>query len=82
MVIDEEASTVYLRDPLMSLDVGASPRGTQPSGSHKPSRRRAERSVLLSIGGNVRAVGRKPDGSLWSVAIQNPDLESDADQPV
>ena len=29
-------------------------------------------SALLSLGGNVYALGTKPDGSLWSVAIQDP----------
>ena len=30
-------------------------------------------SAILSLGGNVRAVGTKPDGSLWNVAIADPD---------
>lgn len=31
---------------------------------------------IVSLGGNVQAAGTKPDGSLWRVAIQNPDNES------
>lgn len=30
-------------------------------------------SAILSLGGNVAALGRKPDGSLWTVAVENPD---------
>lgn len=30
-------------------------------------------SAILSIGGNVQTVGLKPDGSLWTVALKNPD---------
>lgn len=30
-------------------------------------------SAIVSLGGNVRAVGAKPDGTLWSVAIADPD---------
>ena len=69
VVIDEEAGTVYLADPDMSLDVGAIAKGyavervceTAPAG------------MLISVGGNVRATGRKPDGSPWVVGIDNPD---------
>lgn len=67
--IDEEAGTVYLADPDMSLDVGAIAKGyavervceTAPAG------------MLISVGGNVRATGPKPDGSPWVVGIENPD---------
>ncbi len=30
-------------------------------------------SAIISLGGNVRAVGSKPDGSAWTVAIADPD---------
>lgn len=33
-------------------------------------------SGIVSLGGNVQAIGTKPDGSKWRVAIQNPDNES------
>jgi FAD:protein FMN transferase len=77
MVIDEESSTVYLRDPLMSLDVGAVAKGYATERAAKTIEASGRTGVLLSIGGNVRAIGVKPDGSYWNVAIQNPDLESD-----
>ena len=32
-------------------------------------------SGIVSLGGNVQTLGRKPDGKLWRVAIQNPDNE-------
>ncbi len=33
-------------------------------------------SGIISLGGNVQAVGTKPDGSLWCVAIQAPEEEN------
>lgn len=30
-------------------------------------------SALVSLGGNVQAVGKKPDGSLWKIGIRNPE---------
>ncbi|MCD7826131.1 MAG: FAD:protein FMN transferase [Clostridiaceae bacterium] len=34
-------------------------------------------SGMISLGGNVWAMGRKTDGSLWRVAIQNPEESED-----
>ena len=33
------------------------------------------KSGIVSLGGNVQTLGKKPDGKLWRVAIQNPDNE-------
>lgn len=33
-------------------------------------------SALISLGGNVRTVGKKPDGTLWNVGIADPDDNS------
>ena len=77
MVIDEEASTVFLGDPLMSLDVGAIAKGYATERVAEAIEATGRDNVLLSIGGNVRAIGAKPDGATWNVAIQNPDLEAE-----
>ncbi len=34
-------------------------------------------SAIISLGGNVYAIGSKTDGSDWSVAVQNPEDDSD-----
>ena len=31
------------------------------------------KSALINLGGNVYALGKKPDGSLWNVAVKSPD---------
>lgn len=70
VIIDETASTVYLADPLLRLDVGAVAKGwavarvaeTAPGG------------LLISVGGNVCATGPKDTaGSPWVIGIQDPD---------
>ena len=33
-------------------------------------------SGILSLGGNVMAIGKKPDGNCWNVAVENPDGSS------
>ena len=70
VVIDEMASTVYITDPLVQLDVGAVAKGWA-------AQRVAEKmpgNMLLSVGGNVCATGPKfADGTPWVIGIQDPD---------
>lgn len=70
IVIDEEASTVYISDPKMRLDVGAVAKGwaVQRVAGDSPS------GLLISVGGNVCATGPKDaSGTPWVVGINNPD---------
>lgn len=77
IVIDEEESTVYLLDENMSIDVGSIGKGYAVQRVGEYAKEIGMESVLLSVGGNVCAVGSKLDGSDWRVGIQNPDLKSD-----
>jgi thiamine biosynthesis lipoprotein len=78
MIIDEEASTVYLKDPEMSLDVGAIAKGYATEQAAKMLESKGITGILMSVGGNVRAVGSREEKEKdWNVGIQNPDLESD-----
>lgn len=69
VLIDEEASTVYLTDPLQRLDVGAVAKGW----SVERVCENAPSGLLLSVGGNVRATGPKPGDAPWVVGVQSPD---------
>ena len=70
IIIDEAASTVYLADPQMRLDVGAIAKGWAAEAVAKA----APKGLLISVGGNVCATGPKDDqGTPWVVGIQNPD---------
>ncbi|MCD8120629.1 MAG: FAD:protein FMN transferase [Clostridiales bacterium] len=77
VVIDEEASTVYLADEGMSLDLGAVAKGYAAECVAAKLKEAGVTSALLSLGGNVRTIGTKPDGSSWRVGIQNPDAASE-----
>ena len=70
VVINEDASTVYITDPEVSLDVGAVAKGwaTQRVAENAPE------GLLISVGGNVFATGPKDEsGTPWVVGIQDPD---------
>lgn len=78
VIIDEENSTVFLKDSKMSLDVGAVAKGYATEQVSRIVRDKGLVSGLISVGGNVRSIGKKADtGELWSLGIQNPDKESE-----
>ncbi len=69
IVIDEGASTVFITDPAVRLDVGAVAKGwaTQRAAEHAPS------GMLLNVGSNICATGPKTEeGTPWVVGIRNP----------
>jgi thiamine biosynthesis lipoprotein len=76
LIIDEEAKTVYLRDPDMSLDVGAIGKGYATEKAAELLISRGVTSYVLNIGGNIRTIGEKPNGDGWMTGIVNPDRSS------
>ena len=66
--IDPVASTVYITDPKVQLDVGAIAKGwaAQQAAANAPA------GLLISVGGNVCATGPKENGSPWVIGIQDP----------
>jgi thiamine biosynthesis lipoprotein len=76
VIIDEDASTVFLEDPEMSLDVGAIAKGYAVEQVSRIATENGFTSGIISVGGNVRTIGSKGDaGQPWNVGIQNPDPE-------
>lgn len=70
LVIDEAASTVAITDPHLRLDVGAVAKGYAVERVCQS----APAGLLVSVGGNVRATGPKPEsGQPWVVGIQDPE---------
>ena len=75
--IDREASTVYLPDARMRLDVGAIAKGYATEQVCRNAEASGLTNALISVGGNVRAIGIRADGKKWQVGIQNPDVTSE-----
>ena len=72
VIIDQAAKTVYLADPEMSLDVGSVGKGYAVEMVCQAAEARGLTSALVSVGGNLRAIGKKPDGSQWTGGVENP----------
>ena len=77
LVIDREASTVYITDSEASIDVGAIAKGYVVDILHDRLVEMGADSVVLNIGGNIRTIGLKPSGEEWVTGITNPDKTSD-----
>lgn len=78
VVIDETNKTVFLRDKDMLLDVGAIAKGYAVERVAQDAMENGFTSGLLSVGGNVRAIGYKDNQKdLWGIGIQNPDTQSE-----
>lgn len=74
VVIDTEASTVYLKYPEMSLDVGAIAKGYALEQVAQSLAADGLENAMISLGGNVRAIGGKnADDDPFQAGIQNPD---------
>ena len=81
VILNEEESTVFLKDPKMSLDVGSVGKGYATEQVSKTLKERGYLHVMLSVGGNLKAIGTKlTDNNKeipWSAGVQNPDMESE-----
>jgi thiamine biosynthesis lipoprotein len=73
LVIDEENCTVTLTDPLMTLDVGAIAKGYATEQVACRLEKEGISGYVLNVGGNVRTIGAKREGTPWTVGLENPD---------
>ncbi len=67
-----QAGTVRFADPALKLDVGAVAKGYAVDCAARWAEGRGLQSALLNVGGSVRAIGQKPDGSAWTAGVENP----------
>ena len=72
LILDEQAGTVRFADPELRLDVGSMGKGYAVEQCALGAEARGLTSALLNVGGNVRAIGTKPDGSCWTAGVDNP----------
>ena len=76
--IDKENCTVRISDPEASIDVGAVGKGYATEMAAKYLESIHADGYVLNVGGNLRIIGAKPDGSGWVTGIRDPD-DSSAD---
>jgi thiamine biosynthesis lipoprotein len=65
---------VSVKDPGMLIDLGGIAKGYAVDEAVRVLRENGISSGFVNMGGDVYALGRKPDGSAWNVGIQNPEI--------
>ncbi len=72
VILDTENNTVYFADADLQLDVGSCGKGYACEMIAQNAEARGMTSMLMSIGGNLRGIGTKPDGSAWVGGVEDP----------
>nr|WP_300003621.1 FAD:protein FMN transferase [Tissierella sp.] len=77
VIIDEKASTVFLQEKNMMLDLGSVAKGYSVELIAQEIEEAGLKSALISGGGNIRSIGKPVEGNKerWGIGIQNPDPE-------
>ena len=70
--INPQQSTVRLVDASAAIDVGALGKGYATEKAAEYLQQQGAGSYVLNIGGNIRIIGTKPDGSGWNTAVKDP----------
>jgi len=70
--VDSKNLTAELLKKGQIVDLGGITKGYAGDAAVEICRKNDIKSAYINLGGNVVVVGKKPDGSLWKIAIQNP----------
>lgn len=73
VIILKKENKVYFNDPELRLDVGAVAKGFATEKLAEMLESEGISGYVLSLGGNVRAVGVSPNGDKWKVGVEDPD---------
>lgn len=73
LIIDDDAYTLCIDDPLACIDVGAIAKGFALQKTAESLKAKGYDNILINAGGNIASVGPKADGGKWNVAVQSPD---------
>lgn len=72
VALNNEAHTVYLSRPGMVIDLGGIAKGYAGDQVAALLEKAGVHHALIDLGGNIVAIGSRPDGSPWRIGIQDP----------
>ncbi len=82
IVLDKAASTVFLKRKGAQIDLGGIIKGYAVDKVVEVLRQNGIRSGIIAVGGEIRSLGKKPDGTSWVVGVQNPRQKSNDDEVI
>jgi FAD:protein FMN transferase len=80
IVVDRTGSAIFIKKKGMSIDLGGIVKGYAADRVVDILQRNGIKSGIAQVGGEVRTFGKKPDGSPWTVGIQNPRQKGGGDE--
>ncbi|MDI6870521.1 MAG: FAD:protein FMN transferase [Bacillota bacterium] len=72
VMVDVPGRRLYLPEPGMALDLGGVAKGYAAERAVELLRQRGVKSALIDAGGNIVALGARPDGSPWRIGLRHP----------
>ena len=73
IIFDENTGKISFKNKGMKIDFGGIGKGYITDELVKILTDEGVESAIINLGGNVFGLNKKPDGSLWNVAIRDPD---------
>jgi len=72
IILDKKNSMIKLKRTNQAIDLGAVAKGYTADELKKVLENNKISSAIINLGGNIYALGNKPDGTSWNIGIQNP----------
>lgn len=82
VIIDKQKGTAFLKKRGMSFDTGGVAKGYAADLAVSVLKERGIRAGIVSVAGDIRAFGTKPDGKPWRVGIRNPRPLNSSDKDI
>ncbi len=80
IIVDRQKSTVFLKKRGMQMDLGGIIKGYAADKAVEVLKKNGIKSGIVAVAGDIKVFGKRPDGGLWNVGIQNPRQKSDKDE--
>ncbi len=80
IIMDKEKSTVFLKKKGIQIDPGGIIKGYAADKAVEVLKKNGIKSGIVAVAGDIKVFGKRPDGGLWNVGIQNPRQKSDKDE--
>ena len=72
IVIDKEVSTLFLKKSDMIMDLGGVAKGYAADKAAAALKKLGIINGIVAIAGDIRVMGKRPDGSPWRIGVQHP----------
>lgn len=82
IVVDKEKSMVFLKTKGAQIDLGGIIKGYAADKAVDVLKKNGIKSGIVAIAGDIKVFGRRPNGELWNIGIQNPRQKSDKDEVI